>query len=145
MHNGTHLVQASMWSGSTLVMVTASCLFSTKPLPDLLLTGSLGIRAGVNSGIGIGIDANSNSRNWNWKGIELITRNWRNWFNSFFLSSIPFDFFALFFKILAELLNQCYLKPFWIQLTKISLDKYITLYDNLSIKWILRGRYWLHL
>ena len=47
MHNGTHLVQASMWSGSTLVKVTASCLFSTKPLPDLLLTGSLGIHSKV--------------------------------------------------------------------------------------------------
>ena len=92
-------------------------------------------RAGVNSGIGIGIDTNSNSRNWNWKGIEskeleLINRNW---FNSCFLSSIPFDFFAMFLNILVELLNQFDLKPFWIQLTRISLDKYIILYDNLSI------------
>ena len=47
MYNGTHLVQASMWSGSALVKVTASCFFSTKPLPDLLLTGSLGIHSKV--------------------------------------------------------------------------------------------------
>ena len=46
---------------------------------------------------------------------------------------------------LAESLNQFDLKPFWIQLTRISLDRYIILYDNLSIKWILHGNYWLHL
>ena len=35
------LVQASMWSGSTSVHAMTSCLFSGKPLPDVLLIGSL--------------------------------------------------------------------------------------------------------
>ena len=68
-------------------------------------------RAGVNSGIGIGIEgnSNSNSRNWNCKGIgwkelelelELVKWNWRNWFNSFFLSSIPFTFIVISMSLL---------------------------------------------
>ena len=40
---------------------------------------------------------------------------------------------------LAESLNQFDLKPFGIQLTRISLDRYIILYDNLMIIYQLNG------
>ena len=100
-------------------------------------------RAGVNSGIGI--DTNSNSRNWNWIkgiGIGIDKEELKELIQFLFLIVNSFWFFAMF---LAESLNQFDLKPFWIQLTRISLDRYIILYDNLSIKWILHCSYWLHL
>ena len=102
-------------------------------------------------------------RNWNWNWCQFqfqeleLKRNWikgigigigidkeelKELIQFLFLIVISFWFFAMF---LAESLNQFDLKPFWIQLTRISLDRYIILYDNLSIKWILHGSYWLHL
>ena len=100
-------------------------------------------------------------RNWNWNWCQFqfqfqeleLQRNWIKGFGIdkeelkeliqfLFLIVNSFWFFAIF---LAESLNQFDLKPFWIQLTRISLDRYIILYDNLSIKWILHGSYWLHL
>ena len=102
-------------------------------------------------------------RNWNWNWYQFqfqfqeleLKRNWikgigigidkeelKELIQFLFLIVNSFWFFAMF---LAESLNQFDLKPFWIQLTRISLDKYIILYDNLSINWILHGSYWLHL
>ena len=100
-------------------------------------------------------------RNWNWNWCQFqfqeleLQRNWikgigigidkeelKELIQFLFLIVNSFWFFAMF---LAESLNQFDLKPFWIQLTRISLDRYIILYDNLSIKWILHGSYWLHL
>ena len=104
-------------------------------------------------------------RNWNWNWYQFqfqfqeleLQRNWikgigigigidkeelKELIQFLFLIVNSFWFFAMF---LAESLNQFDLKPFWIQLTRISLDRYIILYDNLSIKWILHGSYWLHL
>ena len=102
-------------------------------------------------------------RNWNWNLCQFqfqfqeleLQRNWikgigigidkeelKELVQFLFLIVNSFWFFAMF---LAESLNQFDLNPFWIQLTKISLDRYIVLYDNLSIKWILHGSYWLHL
>ena len=84
-----------------------------------------------------------NSRNWNWiKGIGIDKEELKELIQFLFLIVNSFWFFAMF---LAESLNQFDLKPFWIQLTRISLDRYIILYDNLSIKWILHGSYWPHL
>ena len=100
-------------------------------------------------------------RNWNWNWYQFqfqeleLQRNWikgigigidkeelKELIQFLFLIVNSFWFFAMF---LAESLNQFDLKPFWIQLTRISLDRYIILYDNLSIKWILHCSYWLHL
>ena len=104
-------------------------------------------------------------RNWNWNWCQFqfqfqeleLKRNWikrigigigidkeelKELIQFLFLIVNSFWFFAMF---LAESLKQFDLKPFWIQLTRISLDRYIILYDNLSIKWILHGSYWLHL
>ena len=102
-------------------------------------------------------------RNWNWNWYQFqfheleLKRNWikgigigigidkeelKELIQFLFLIVNSFLFFAMF---LAESLNQFDLKPFWIQLTRISLDRYIILYDNLSIKWILHCSYWLHL
>ena len=102
-------------------------------------------------------------RNWNWNWCQFqfqfqeleLKRNWikgigigidkeelKELIQFLFLIVNSFWFFAMF---LAESFNQFDLKPFWIQLTRISLDRYIILYDNLSIKWILHGSYWLHL
>ena len=102
-------------------------------------------------------------RNWNWNWCQFqfqfqeleLKRNWikgigigidkeelEELIQFLFLIVNSFWFFAMF---LAESLNQFDLKPFWIQLTRISLDRYIILYDNLSIKWILHGSYWPHL
>ena len=100
-------------------------------------------------------------RNWNWNWCQFqfqeleLKRNWikgigigidkeelKELIQFLFLIVNSFWFFAMF---LAESLNQFDLKPFWIQLTRISLDRYIILYDNLSIKWILHGSYWLRL
>ena len=89
------------------------------------------IRAGVNFGIGIGIDtnSNSNSRNWNWIkgiGIGIDREELKELIQFLFLIVNSFWFFAMF---LAKSLNQFDLKSFWIQLTRISLDTYIILYD----------------
>ena len=102
-------------------------------------------------------------RNWNWNWYQFqfqeleLQRNWikgigigigidkeelKELIQFLFLIVNSFWFFAMF---LAESLNQFDLQPFWIQLTRISLDRYIILYDDLSIKWILHGSYWLHL
>ena len=102
-------------------------------------------------------------QNWNWNWCQFqfqeleLKRNWikgigigigidkeelKEFIQFLFLIVNSFWFFAMF---LAESLNQFDLKPFWIQLTRISLDRYIILYDNLSIKWILHDSYWLHL
>ena len=104
-------------------------------------------------------------RNWNWNWCQFqfqfqeleLKRNWikgigigigidkeelKELIQFPFLIVNSFWFFAMF---LAESLNQFDLKPFWIQLTRISLHRYIILYDNLSMKWILHGSYWLHL
>ena len=98
-------------------------------------------------------------RNWNWNWYQFqfqeleLKRNWikgigidkeelKELIQFLFLIVNSFWFFAMF---LAESLNQFDLKPFWIQLTIISLERYIILYDNLSIKWILHCSYWLHL
>ena len=91
-------------------------------------------------------------RNWNWNWYQFqfqfqeleLQRNWikgigigidkeelKELIQFLFLIVNSFSFFAMF---LAESLNQFDLKPFWIQLTRISLDGYIILYDNLSIK-----------
>ena len=78
-----------------------------------------------------------------WKGtIGIDKEELKELIQFLFLIVNSFWFFAMF---LAESLNQFDLKPFWIQLTRISLDRYIILYDNLSIKWILHCSYWLHL
>ena len=104
-------------------------------------------------------------RNWNWNWYQFqfqfqeleLQRNWikgigigigidkeelKELIQFLFLIVNSFWFFTMF---LAESLNQFDLKPFWKQLTRISLDRYIMLYDNLSIKWILHCSYGLHL
>ena len=101
-------------------------------------------------------------RNWNWNWYQFqfqeleLQRNWikgigigigidkeelKELIQFLFLIVNSFWFFAVF---LAESLNQFDLQPFWIQLARISLDRYIILYDDLSIKCILHGSYWLH-
>ena len=89
-------------------------------------------------------------RNWNWNWYQFqfqfqeleLKRNWikgigigigidkeelKELIQFLFLIVNSFWFFAMF---LAESLNQFNLKPFWIQLTRIPLDRYIILYDN---------------
>ena len=118
---------------------------------------SLAIYVTINQGWG-------QFQNWNWNWYQFqfqfqeleLNRNWikgigigigidkeelKELIQFLFLIVNSFRFFAMF---LAESLNQFDLKPFWIQLTRISLDRYIILYD-LSIKWILHCSYWLHL
>ena len=86
-------------------------------------------------------------RNWNWNWYQFqfqfqeleLKRNWikgigigihreelKELIQFLFLIVNSFWFFAMF---LAKSLNQFDLKSFWIQLTRISLDRYIILYD----------------
>ena len=123
------------------------------------LWGPYDARTGI-ARIPVGVQGWGQFRNWNWNWHQFqfqeleLQRNWikgigigidkeelKELIQFPFLIVNSFWFFAMF---LAESLNQFDLKPFWIQLTRISLDRYIILYDNLSIKWILHCSYWLH-
>ena len=140
---------------------TVACKLQQSARPHLQV--SEGDEKWSNSPVPAALQGWGQFRNWNWNWCQFqfqeleLQRNWikgigigigidkeelKELVQFLFLIVNSFWFFAMF---LAESLNQFDLNPFWIQLTKISLDRYIVLYDNLSIKWILHGSYWLHL